>query len=302
MKTFRNVLVGIDIDGEGRLADGSRSAIQQALLLAEKTQAALTFAHVIDIPEKVREVMSAQPQSPAVKRIRQVESVLEKLAADAEGLQVRTRTLFGFHWRGLINEVHAEGHDLVIIGTRSRRLTERALFGSTGNRLLRYCPCTVWSVKPMEADRFRNVLVAHDLSNAGQLALQIGAGVAHLQGASLSVLHVLEHPESRSFLGQITNEEIEQRRDSSRSEIESQCKDLGVDDRVSISVVDGEAYTEILHHVSDNDIDLLCMGTIARSGLAGFFTGNTAEQVLPWVFCSLIAVKPEGFASPMLGK
>ena len=79
-------------------------------------------------------------------------------------------------------------------------------------------------------------------------------------------------------------------------------KVLGMEGRALISIVDGEAYTEILHHVSGNDIDLLCMGTIARSGLAGLFTGNTAENVLPWVTCSLIAIKPEGFAPPLAGK
>ena len=47
------------------------------------------------------------------------------------------------------------------------------------------------------------------------------------------------------------------------------------------------------------DIDLLVMGTVARSGIPGLVIGNTAERLLPQVPCSLLAVKPAGFESPV---
>jgi len=40
------------------------------------------------------------------------------------------------------------------------------------------------------------------------------------------------------------------------------------------------------------------MGTVCRTGIAGFLIGNTAENVLNDVDCSVLTVKPEGFASP----
>jgi nucleotide-binding universal stress UspA family protein len=45
-------------------------------------------------------------------------------------------------------------------------------------------------------------------------------------------------------------------------------------------------------------IDLLVMGTVARKGIRGFLTGNTAESIFQKVSCSLLAIKPEGFVSP----
>ena len=42
-------------------------------------------------------------------------------------------------------------------------------------------------------------------------------------------------------------------------------------------------------------IDLLVMGTVCNTGIAGFFIGNTAEKVLSEVNCSVLTVKPEGF-------
>ena len=41
------------------------------------------------------------------------------------------------------------------------------------------------------------------------------------------------------------------------------------------------------------------MGTVARTGIAGFFIGNTAEKVARNIHCSLLTVKPDGFVSPV---
>ena len=41
------------------------------------------------------------------------------------------------------------------------------------------------------------------------------------------------------------------------------------------------------------------MGTVARTGIPGLLIGNTAESVLSQVGCSVIAVKPDGFVSPV---
>jgi nucleotide-binding universal stress UspA family protein len=41
------------------------------------------------------------------------------------------------------------------------------------------------------------------------------------------------------------------------------------------------------------------MGTVCRTGIAGFFIGNTAEKVLQEIDCSVLAIKPEGFETPV---
>jgi nucleotide-binding universal stress UspA family protein len=45
------------------------------------------------------------------------------------------------------------------------------------------------------------------------------------------------------------------------------------------------------------EVDILVMGTVARTGIPAFVTGNTAESVLPETRCSLLALKPNGFVS-----
>jgi nucleotide-binding universal stress UspA family protein len=50
---------------------------------------------------------------------------------------------------------------------------------------------------------------------------------------------------------------------------------------------------------AEQALDLLVMGTVARTGVAGFFIGNTAERVLRNLPCSVLAVKPDGFVCPV---
>jgi nucleotide-binding universal stress UspA family protein len=43
-------------------------------------------------------------------------------------------------------------------------------------------------------------------------------------------------------------------------------------------------------------VDLVVVGTIGRTGLTRRLVGNTAERVLQRVPCSVVGVKPDGFA------
>jgi nucleotide-binding universal stress UspA family protein len=52
--------------------------------------------------------------------------------------------------------------------------------------------------------------------------------------------------------------------------------------------------------VKRKKIDLLVMGTMGRSGIAGMLLGNTAEDLLSEVECSVLVLKPPGFVSPVV--
>ena len=47
------------------------------------------------------------------------------------------------------------------------------------------------------------------------------------------------------------------------------------------------------------EVDLIVMGTVARTGIPGFIIGNTAEAILNQIECSVLALKPGGFVSPV---
>lgn len=45
--------------------------------------------------------------------------------------------------------------------------------------------------------------------------------------------------------------------------------------------------------------DLVVMGTVARTGISGLIIGNTAEAILDQLACSVLAIKPPGFTTPV---
>jgi nucleotide-binding universal stress UspA family protein len=63
-------------------------------------------------------------------------------------------------------------------------------------------------------------------------------------------------------------------------------------------LIHGEARAVIPALARDLDIDLIALGTVCRTGLPGLLMGNTAEEVLRQVDCSVLTVKPEGFSCP----
>jgi universal stress protein E len=68
---------------------------------------------------------------------------------------------------------------------------------------------------------------------------------------------------------------------------------------VQVHVVDGPADEAILKAIDDFQIDLVMMGTSARSGISSLVLGNTAERLVSHMKCSVIAVKPAGFECPV---
>jgi nucleotide-binding universal stress UspA family protein len=66
-----------------------------------------------------------------------------------------------------------------------------------------------------------------------------------------------------------------------------------------LHLVQGDAGDVISQVAEQERIDLIVMGTVARTGLEGYFIGNTAETVLQRVACSVLTVKPAGFVSPV---
>ena len=73
--------------------------------------------------------------------------------------------------------------------------------------------------------------------------------------------------------------------------------DGGEDARVLLRK--GEAADVIAAAVDEVNPSTIVMGTLARSGIPGYFIGNTAERVLVDVNRSVLAVKPDGFTTPV---
>jgi nucleotide-binding universal stress UspA family protein len=68
---------------------------------------------------------------------------------------------------------------------------------------------------------------------------------------------------------------------------------------VASRVLAGPPGVRIPEYATEKDVELIVMGTLGRTGIAGLLIGNTAETILAQVECPVLAVKPEGFVTPV---
>ena len=57
---------------------------------------------------------------------------------------------------------------------------------------------------------------------------------------------------------------------------------------------------DVIESVSNEiDAELVILGTIGRTGISAALIGNTAEHVIDRLNCDVLAIKPEGYISPL---
>ncbi len=66
-----------------------------------------------------------------------------------------------------------------------------------------------------------------------------------------------------------------------------------------VQLAEGDASYVVPEKATELGADLVVMGTLARTGIAGLLMGNTAESILMQLDCSVLTVKPPGFVSPI---
>ncbi len=302
MHRFKHILVGVDLSEDDRFvserpAPPSEAAIQRAVSLAKANSARVLFMHVLDsssivIPTELGDIETLRVSAQEV-----LQGLVEH--ARAEGVEADGKVVVGKSWLELIRQVLRDKHDLLISGTRRMGTFRSMLFGSTGMKLLRLCPCPVWLTEP-QPEKISSILVAHDLQPVGDLAMELGCSMAALNDAQLHVVHSICYPEMAEALPARTSSgTVKDYRALADKHISKQLESYNLKNDAIVHLEAGSAYLQILNAVERHRIDVLVMGTVARTGIAGFVTGNTAERLLPHIPCSVIAVKPPGFQSPV---
>jgi nucleotide-binding universal stress UspA family protein len=85
--------------------------------------------------------------------------------------------------------------------------------------------------------------------------------------------------------------------------VERRDPGIGAQERltgVAVELVRGEPEQAIARFVESHGVDMVVMGTVARTGIAGLVMGNTAERVLQRLRSSALFVKLPGFASALV--
>jgi universal stress protein E len=316
MHLFRNIVVGVDLTQYDpttlKPSLVAREVVRQALWLAGKSAARLTFFSALDITtETLPHLDETDFRHLTTTAEQNAGKILRELVEQARGrgIDAADRLALGRPWLEIVRQVLRDKHDLLLIGTRDRTGLRRMLFGSTAVKLVRRCPCPVWVAKPEPEPTHWNLLVTSDLAPVSEKALTLAVQFSRINPATIHLLHVVDFPLDHLWSTGLPDlkEEAYRRnvRRQAQQALQTQIERAGGRDLsspIQVHLVDdpgGLPDQGILSFIGEHAIDLLVMGTIGRSGIAGAMIGNTAERILPELTCSLLAVKPAEFVCPV---
>lgn len=303
--SFSHILVDIDALAE------ERPALAQAADLAVRCGARLTIVDVVeDVPPAARAYLSERLETEILEHRQEA---LAQAAARVKRLPIRiaTTVLRGRPATAIVRHAIDQKVDLVVRSHVRDTSTARTTFGSVDMQLLRKCPCPVWIVGVDERARPRRILAAvhPDRDDPVEQALNLriiaaARTMATIEKGALTVLTAwapygetllrshMSPPELREF--------VKAAKAAARAAFEELLDEAGdLGSRAAVEFVKGQPDDVIPKYVRRHDIDLVVMGTVARKGLAGLLMGNTAEHMIQRLKCSVFALKPEGFTSPV---
>lgn len=145
----------------------------------------------------------------------------------------------------------------------------------------------------------KKLLVPTDFSQEAQNAVDLAAQLAEKLDAEIILLHVLEIPYgSYSVMGEIhldyTFDQVYQTQliNSSKQKLDELVKQLKAKAVQAASrLIFGNPYVHISKTISDQNVDLVVIGSKGASGLSEIFLGSNAERVIRHAECPVITVK-----------
>ena len=191
----------------------------------------------------------------------------------------------------IVNYCQQHNIDLIVMGSHTRSDLSRMFLGSVTAEVLRESPVSVLVMAPTDAPRpdgYRQVLAPVDFSESSILALRQASAIASAQNAHLIVLHVVEPPKSVPYVSM--RGPVEALRQRAAESLDKLLDSAGLPrEPAQTLVVIGRSDREIVRCASEQDVDLIVMGTEGLSGLSRLLVGSTTERVLRSAPCAVLA-------------
>jgi len=214
----------------------------------------------------------------------------------------------------IVSEVIQAGHDLVI-KTANTQTGLKQLLGSVTRALMRTCPCPVWAIMPSSGASYKNILAAVDPLaddpehiDLNDTIVELAVAMAKKENAALHLVSVWNVPMQRTLRSRLGTQECDRLIAQAQTQVRHKldqwlAKHLPASQQagppIRVHLLCGRASEKIAEVAAETSADLIVMGTVCRSGLAGLLVGNTAEHLLGAVTCGVLAIKPKGFVSPV---
>jgi nucleotide-binding universal stress UspA family protein len=285
--------------------DRSQRAIALASRLAERSGARLTILRVLEEGPRWKAPRFEREGREMRDLLVDAETrELEQLAAplSTRGLQVDVRVSWGVPWDVIVGLVDAERIDLVVKPARGLSREGRVFFGSTALHLFRKCVCPVWVVGD-DGQLPTKILAAIDpardsgRTEVAERILGWANRVGELVDAPMHVGSAWHAPGADALEGKIPESELKDYVEESLADARESLDALldTADQRPSpelVHLVEGPARDVLPRFAEENAYDLIVMGTLGRTGIAGEVLGETAEMILRDVRASVLTISP----------
>jgi universal stress protein E len=307
MKRFKKILVAIDTRCE------HHPLLDTAEQIAQLNQASLKIVDVLpSAPWLVKKTMPQYDEMMALMK-KTKSQALNQLAEPIvqKGINVETELLSGKTSVELTREALRGKYDLLIAMAKGKNSKNEGSFGQTAKRLLRMCPCPVWLVTEKAKKELKHIMGCFDTSTNEPIDIELNEKVYELcqvlckyNDGKFSMVHAWSIWNEGLLRAEFTAEEFAQQMKSYEELVNAEIdqfiarQDAKLE-KDHIHALKGETADVIPQFASEKNVDLIVMGTVARAGVSGFLMGNTAEQILNKISCSVLALKPANFRCPV---
>jgi len=312
METYQNILVVIDPSTD------EQKALKRAIDLASKINhngviktKVSAFLSIFDFSYEMTTILSSDErdvmrQSVIKDKELWLESIIHELNPEIE---INCKVVWHNRpFEAIIEQVIKQGYDLVIKGTHQHDKLKSVVFTPTDWHVLRKCPCPVLLVKEHEWPSNGNIIAAvnvgSDEAEHHSLNVKITEEAKQLAQLIQANIHLVN-----SFPGTPVNIAIEIPEFNSTEYNDTMLKHheqamISHANQFDISIVNThvkEGLPEtVIEQVADKlDAELVILGTIGRTGISAALIGNTAEHVIDQLNCDVLALKPDGYISPL---
>jgi universal stress protein E len=304
MIKYSNILAVVDPERE------SQPALSRALELAAKTKATVTaFMTIYDFSYEMTTMLSSQEREAMREAVikDRTQWLVEEVVQFEQDIKVQ---VFWSNrpYEAIIKHVIKNNVDIVVKASRAHDDLKSIVFTPTDWHLLRKCPVPVLLVKDHGWPSNGNIVAAvnvgtedneHAMLNdeITQLAKDYASllsGEVHLANSypSTPLNIAIEVPEfdANTYNNSVKNHHI--------SQMEKHSEKFSIP-MANCHVKEGLPEAVIPRIAKNLDAELVIIGTVGRVGLSAVLIGNTAEHVIDALNCDVLAVKPEGFESPV---
>ncbi|NYT19895.1 MAG: universal stress protein [Methanosarcinales archaeon] len=133
----------------------------------------------------------------------------------------------------------------------------------------------------MTSELYKKILIATDGSEKNKKAISYGIEFAKLSGAKLYVVYVVDTAAFASIPmdagWEMMYELLETEGKDAAKTVEELAAKAGLDSESA--VLEGHPSHEIIEFAKNNDIDLIVMGTLGKTGIDRFLLGSVAEKI-----------------------